>query len=241
MEPKLFVAGKAFISHNKKILIIRESKKYKDRTTIGKYDIPGGRMEPGEKFTDALIREVKEETGLNIEIGNPFAVNEWHPILNNELCQVIGIFFECKSETDKVELSEDHDDFKWINAKDYRDYNIIDNMHRIFDIYLSNKMIKGSKLVRDKIPDIIKQRGKSSIIHIADDKEYWQRLKEKLLEEVKEFSEKNSEEEFIDILEVLEAVKEFKKFDKERLHDLKNKKAIEKGKFKNRIILEGVK
>ena len=57
-----------------------------------------------------------------------------------------------------------------------------------------------SKLVRDKIPEIIKRNGEIPNIRVANDQEYWQKLKEKLQEEVDEFLKDNSEEELIDIL-----------------------------------------
>ncbi len=55
-----------------------------------------------------------------------------------------------------------------------------------------------NKLVRDRIPDIIKQRGGKPITHIADEKEYEEALKLKLHEEVGEFLEKPSAEEAAD-------------------------------------------
>jgi len=97
--------------------------------------------------------------------------------------------------------------------------------------------MKHNKLVRDRIPEIIKQK-EVPITHIADDKEYWQKLKEKLQEEVDEFIEDNNEEELADILEVVYAICDFKKIDKEKLEILREKKAEERGRFKDKIILD---
>ena len=72
---KLFVATKAFISYNGKILILRESSQYVDGSNSGKYDIVGGRMQPGQRFDDSLRREVSEETGLTVTVQEPFFVN----------------------------------------------------------------------------------------------------------------------------------------------------------------------
>lgn len=72
MEPKLFVATKAFIERDGKILILREAGKYQDGTNIGHYDVPGGRLTPGENWQVALTREVKEETDLDVTVGPPF-------------------------------------------------------------------------------------------------------------------------------------------------------------------------
>ena len=72
MEPKLFVATKAFIVYNNKVLILRESIKYQEGTNHGKYDVVGGRVKPGQRFDESLLREIKEETGLAVKISQPF-------------------------------------------------------------------------------------------------------------------------------------------------------------------------
>src|SRR3989344_7180353 len=97
---------------------------------------------------------------------------------------------------------------------------------------------KYNKLVRDKIPKIIRQKGGKAIIHIANRKQYWEKLKEKLREEVEEFNIRPSMEDLADILEVVEAIIEFKRFSKAKLKKVKKDKKREKGGFKKRIILE---
>ncbi len=98
--------------------------------------------------------------------------------------------------------------------------------------------MKYNKLVRDKIPEYIKIKGGVPVIHIAGDEEYWQKLKEKLQEEVNEFMESESVEEMADVLEVIDAIIGFKKFDKAELQKVKDKKVDERGRFKDKIILE---
>ena len=66
MQPQLFVATKAFIVHDEKILIVRESNRYAEGTNAGLFDVPGGRVQPGQHFAESLQREVQEETGLQI-------------------------------------------------------------------------------------------------------------------------------------------------------------------------------
>ena len=98
--------------------------------------------------------------------------------------------------------------------------------------------MKYNKLVRDKIPEYIKSKGGAPITHIAEDKEYWQKLKEKLTEEINEFMEAENIEEMADILEVIDAICDYKKFDKDELQKTKNKKAEDRGKFRDKIILD---
>lgn len=136
MEIKLFTATKAFIIHNGKVLLLRESQKYADGSNAGKFDVVGGRVQPGQRFDESLMREIQEETGLNIEIGRPFFVNEWRPVVRGEQWQIIGTFFECFAKSDKVHLSEDHEEYVWINPKDYKKYDLIENLIPAFESFL---------------------------------------------------------------------------------------------------------
>jgi len=95
-----------------------------------------------------------------------------------------------------------------------------------------------NKLVRDKIPEYIEKKGGKAIFHIAEDEEYWVKLKEKLSEEVLEFKKDESAEELADLLEVIDAIFDYKHFDREEVEKIKDKKVEERGKFTKRVILE---
>ena len=59
---------------NGKILIIKRSTDSK--TNAGKWELPGGKVDQGESFDQALIREVCEETNLKISLDHVVGVCE---------------------------------------------------------------------------------------------------------------------------------------------------------------------
>ncbi|HUC87371.1 MAG TPA: NUDIX domain-containing protein [Candidatus Saccharimonadales bacterium] len=138
MSIKLFVATKAFIEHNGKVLILRESSNYADGTNTSKYDMPGGRLEPGQHFLKSLHREISEEAGLVGEVHEPFFVNEWRPVKNGEEWQIVGIFFCCTVISPKITLSQDHDAYEWIDPKEFKQYDLIPNLQLAFEAYLEH-------------------------------------------------------------------------------------------------------
>ncbi|MBD3252796.1 hypothetical protein GF386_03635 [Candidatus Pacearchaeota archaeon] len=101
--------------------------------------------------------------------------------------------------------------------------------------------MKYDKLIRDKIPEIIKNKGLIPVTHIASDEEYSEKLKAKLQEEVDEFLEDSIQEELADILEVIYALCDLYNIDKDRLENLRKEKAEKRGRFKNKIILDETK
>ena len=137
MEIRQFAATKAFIVYEGRVLIIRESPKYEDGTNEGKYDVVGGRVEPGQKFDESLLREIKEETGLEVKIGRAFHIDEWRPQKGGEQWQIIGTFIECFADSSDVKLSKDHDRYEWIKPEDYRNYNLLGNLNGAFEAYLN--------------------------------------------------------------------------------------------------------
>ncbi len=100
------------------------------------------------------------------------------------------------------------------------------------------KITTHNKLVRDKIPDVLKQKGIEYVTRNIEKNEYFGRLIDKLKEEVEELAKDVNEEEIADILEVLNAVIEEKGFSKDSIEEKRIKKLSERGGFRDKIILE---
>jgi len=97
------------------------------------------------------------------------------------------------------------------------------------------------KLVRDKIPQIIKEAGKECDVTIEEDNEKVIGLLElKVMEEWQEYQESKDVEEIADVLEVLLALAERKGVSKEQLFNIAAEKAEKRGGFKNGVILHSV-
>lgn len=102
-------------------------------------------------------------------------------------------------------------------------------------------MTKGyNKLVRDKIPEIIRASGQEPKTRILDKAEYLEALIEKLGEEYEEFKIDRNVDELADIQEVILALADAMNISHSQLAKAYSKKALERGAFKKRIFLEEV-
>lgn len=78
-----------------------------------KWDIPGGRINPGEPTTEALAREIREETGLVLEsIDNIAAVQDITRVPGRHVVR-ITYFVTCQPGTISLQASE-HSAFQWV-------------------------------------------------------------------------------------------------------------------------------
>jgi predicted house-cleaning noncanonical NTP pyrophosphatase (MazG superfamily) len=96
-----------------------------------------------------------------------------------------------------------------------------------------------NKLVRDKIPEILNEKGVSYEKRIASPEEYKAELIKKLGEEIQEFSEAGDPVELADVVEVIEALKQLPEY--ANVEAMRLKKREERGGFDEKIILKGQK
>ena len=80
----------------------------------GKWELPGGKLEKGEGFEQALLREVKEETGLMISLERALGIAE------SELpsMHVVHLIMKGKAYTTGILLSSEHEEYSWIGYDD---------------------------------------------------------------------------------------------------------------------------
>ena len=97
-----------------------------------------------------------------------------------------------------------------------------------------------NKLVRDKIPQIIKQSGKRAIIEQVSGKEYLDLLNAKFGEELQEYLDSQSIEELADLVEVIYAILDEKNISLQEFELIRQQKVMEKGAFKDKLLLKEV-
>lgn len=94
------------------------------------------------------------------------------------------------------------------------------------------------KLIRNNVAEHMRARGEHPSTHVADDAEYWQKLKEKLRQESGEYAVQEDPGELASLLEVIHAICAHTGITFEALEELRVRKAEEKGGFGGRIILD---
>ena len=95
------------------------------------------------------------------------------------------------------------------------------------------------KLVRNKIPQIIREDGNQPKIRTLSDSEYLIELDNKLNEEIAEYQADKSLEELVDVMEVIYAICDARGYSINDLMRLKEKKRVSRGGFEEKIYWEG--
>jgi 8-oxo-dGTP pyrophosphatase MutT (NUDIX family) len=112
----------AFIHHNfdgvDKLFMPKRAAAKKFMPNI--YEIPGGHVDYGEDIVEGLKREIKEELGMTVKVGDPFAVFTYmNDIKGSHSIEVI--YFATFNEViENIKINpEDHSEFAWFSESEF--------------------------------------------------------------------------------------------------------------------------
>jgi 8-oxo-dGTP diphosphatase len=129
--PKKPIVGVGAIILDKDRILLE---KRKNSPSKGKWSVPGGLVDLGETTEEAVIREVKEETGL--EVYDPRLVDVVSYISLGEkgavMYHYVIIDYLVTSKGGKPKAASDADDLKWVSFCEVEEYDLTDSFRRFF-------------------------------------------------------------------------------------------------------------
>ncbi|WP_093840974.1 NUDIX hydrolase [Streptomyces aidingensis] len=115
----------AVVLHEGRVLLVRRS--YRERFLPGVWGVPSGKLEPGELPEDAVLRELKEETGLSGEIigtgGERTFISQWNGVTvenrqRNFLIRPLSL---------AVALPEPDQEYRWVPVEELDGFGLDDH------------------------------------------------------------------------------------------------------------------
>jgi 8-oxo-dGTP diphosphatase len=107
---KAIVSQKAVVVDDGAVLVVRDA-------GDGDWEFPGGRIDRGERAPEALHREVREETGLDVTVETPVftAVKK-----REKKRGKFFVYYRATTDSRSVALSQEHDDHRWLAPTEAR-------------------------------------------------------------------------------------------------------------------------
>ena len=112
-----------------RVLLLKRSVRSKNNR--GKWDLPGGKVDTGESFDGALLREVAEETGLTVSLVGVAGTAE------SDLPdrKVVYLLMDGRLTSGEVRLSEEHDEFAWVERSRLSVVDVCEQFRSFLEAY----------------------------------------------------------------------------------------------------------
>ena len=109
------------------ILIVKRHPKSK--TDPEMWELPGGKVEKGEHFADALVREIKEETSLDVNVGD-FCEAVQNDYSHKRTVQLMMYLNDVKGS---VEISDEHTEFMWASIEKIKTLKLSTSFKKVLE------------------------------------------------------------------------------------------------------------
>ena len=122
--PRPEVAVGAVCVRDGRLLVVRRGR----GVAVGRWSLPGGRVEPGETLADAVRRELREETGLDVAVGPLCGIAER---ISDRAHYVILDFWAIASGG--ATAGDDADDVAWVDRRGLGALDLVDGLWAFLD------------------------------------------------------------------------------------------------------------
>ena len=135
LKPMALSVKIILLSETGKCLLLKRSMSSKGNP--GKWDLPGGKIDHGETFDQALLREVKEETGLEANIigvaGTTYSESPTH--------RIVYLIVEGSAAPGDVQLSSEHDEYCWVDTKELSKMDLVAQFNELAEEYATKQTV----------------------------------------------------------------------------------------------------
>lgn len=123
VQKKRIEIGVACIFREGKVLI---QTRPKGKSFSGKWEFPGGKIEEGERARDCAKREIREELGIEIKVGEMF----FKDVHYFDTVVLVLLFHKCQL-TKSEPVPQENQEIKWVGVEDFAGIKFLPTNYRI--------------------------------------------------------------------------------------------------------------